>query len=92
MKVDTSNILFICGGTFNGLHKVIQRRVSAKVMGFGAEVQAQGKNTVGETAPQARTRRPDKIWTDTGIFRPAARDRYPGRVERRDPDPDPAGA
>ncbi|MCP3952074.1 MAG: ATP-dependent Clp protease ATP-binding subunit ClpX [Desulfobacterales bacterium] len=48
VKVDTSNILFICGGTFNGLHKVIQRRVSAKVMGFGAEVQAQGKNTVGE--------------------------------------------
>jgi len=48
VKVDTSNILFICGGTFNGLHKVIQRRVSAKVMGFGADVQAQGKNTVGE--------------------------------------------
>lgn len=48
VKVDTSNILFICGGTFNGLHKVIQRRVSAKVMWFGAEVQAQGKNTVGE--------------------------------------------
>jgi len=48
VKVDTSNILFICGGTFNGLDKVIQRRVSAKVMGFGAEVQAQGKNTVGE--------------------------------------------
>ncbi len=48
VKVDTSNILFICGGTFNGLHKVIQRRVSAKVMGFGAEVQAQNKNSVGE--------------------------------------------
>jgi len=48
VKVDTSNILFICGGTFNGLDKVIQRRISAKVMGFGAEVQAQGKNTVGE--------------------------------------------
>ncbi len=48
VKVDTSNILFICGGTFNGLDKVIQRRVSAKVMGFGADVQTQGKNTVGE--------------------------------------------
>jgi len=48
VKVDTSNILFICGGTFNGLDKVIQRRVSSKVMGFGADVQAQGKNTVGE--------------------------------------------
>jgi len=48
VKVDTSNILFICGGTFNGLHKVIQRRVSAKVMGFGADVQSRDKNTVGE--------------------------------------------
>ena len=48
VKVDTSNILFICGGTFNGLDKVIQRRVSSKVMGFGADVQAKGKNTVGE--------------------------------------------
>ncbi len=48
VKVDTSNILFICGGTFNGLDKVIQRRVSAKVMGFGADVQAQRKNPVGE--------------------------------------------
>jgi ATP-dependent Clp protease ATP-binding subunit ClpX len=48
VKVDTSNILFICGGTFNGLEKVIQRRISAKVMGFGAEVQAKDKNTVGE--------------------------------------------
>jgi len=48
VKVDTSNILFICGGTFNGLNKVIQRRVSAKVMGFGAEVQARDKNTLGE--------------------------------------------
>ncbi|MCK5527248.1 MAG: ATP-dependent Clp protease ATP-binding subunit ClpX, partial [Candidatus Latescibacteria bacterium] len=48
VKVDTSNILFICGGTFNGLEKVIQRRISSKVMGFGADVQAKDKNTVGE--------------------------------------------
>ncbi len=48
VKVDTSNILFICGGTFNGLNKVIQRRISSKVMGFGADVQAKEKNTIGE--------------------------------------------
>lgn len=52
VKVDTSNILFICGGTFNGLHKVIQRRVSAKVMGFGADVQSRDTNTVGELLRQ----------------------------------------
>ena len=36
IKVDTTNILFICGGTFTGLDKIIQRRTGAKVIGFGA--------------------------------------------------------
>ncbi len=47
VKVDTSNILFICGGTFNGLDKIIQRRVSSKVMGFGAKVTKQKESTPG---------------------------------------------
>ncbi len=38
IKVDTSNILFICGGTFNGLDRMIQRRVGSRVMGFGADI------------------------------------------------------
>lgn len=38
VKVDTTNILFICGGTFTGLDKIIQRRLGAKVMGFGAKI------------------------------------------------------
>ncbi len=38
VKVDTSNILFICGGTFNGLDKIIQMRLGSKVMGFGAKI------------------------------------------------------
>ena len=36
IRVDTSNILFICGGAFVGLEKVIQRRMGRHVMGFGA--------------------------------------------------------
>ena len=48
VKVDTSNILFICGGTFNGLDKIIQRRIASKVMGFGAKVVTQGKEKIGE--------------------------------------------
>ncbi len=43
VKVDTSNILFICGGTFNGLAQVVQQRVGAKVMGFGADVNSSKK-------------------------------------------------
>ena len=38
IKINTSNILFICGGAFVGLDKVIERRVSTSQMGFGAEV------------------------------------------------------
>ena len=38
VKVDTSNILFICGGTFTGLDQIIRRRIGSKTMGFGAKV------------------------------------------------------
>ncbi len=48
VKVDTSNILFICGGTFNGLDKVIARRLGSKSMGFGAEVISQDNRNIGE--------------------------------------------
>ncbi|MBT8373770.1 MAG: ATP-dependent Clp protease ATP-binding subunit ClpX, partial [Deltaproteobacteria bacterium] len=48
VKVDTSNILFICGGTFNGLDKIIQRRLGAKLMGFGAKIVKQEEKSIGE--------------------------------------------
>lgn len=38
LKIDTSNILFICGGAFEGLEKIIESRTGEKVMGFGAKV------------------------------------------------------
>lgn len=38
VKVDTTNILFICGGTFNGLDQIVQRRLGSKAMGFGAKI------------------------------------------------------
>ncbi len=54
VKVNTSNILFICGGTFNGLEKVIDRRLSAKSMGFGAEVKAPNAEGTGELLRQVQ--------------------------------------
>ena len=48
VKVDTSNILFICGGTFNGLEEIIQHRLGGKVMGFGADIQSQKERKIGE--------------------------------------------
>ncbi|MGB6010518.1 MAG: ATP-dependent Clp protease ATP-binding subunit ClpX [Desulfobacterales bacterium] len=49
VKVDTSNILFICGGTFTGLEQIIQRRLGSKVMGFGAKIIKQEERNIGET-------------------------------------------
>jgi ATP-dependent Clp protease ATP-binding subunit ClpX len=49
VKVDTSNILFICGGTFNGLEQIINRRLGSKLMGFGAKVKKETERSLGET-------------------------------------------
>jgi len=48
VKVDTANILFICGGTFTGLEQVIQRRLGSKAMGFGAKIHKMGERQIGE--------------------------------------------
>jgi ATP-dependent Clp protease ATP-binding subunit ClpX len=40
IKIDTSNILFICGGAFVGLERIIENRVAEHAMGFGADVHA----------------------------------------------------
>jgi ATP-dependent Clp protease ATP-binding subunit ClpX len=48
-QVDTTNILFICGGAFVGLEKVIDRRVGKKTMGFRADVKPHGSRDLGGT-------------------------------------------
>jgi ATP-dependent Clp protease ATP-binding subunit ClpX len=48
LQVDTSNILFICGGAFVGLDGIIQRRTGVKGIGFGADVQTRSDRKIGE--------------------------------------------
>jgi ATP-dependent Clp protease ATP-binding subunit ClpX len=48
VKVDTSNILFICGGTFNGLDKIIRNRIGSKVMGFEADIKGKGEIDINQ--------------------------------------------
>ena len=48
IQVDTTNILFICGGAFDGLDKIIERRLDRKSMGFGAEIKSKNDSNVGE--------------------------------------------
>jgi ATP-dependent Clp protease ATP-binding subunit ClpX len=48
IQLDTTNILFICGGAFDGLEKIIENRTGKKTMGFGAEVKSRLEKPVGE--------------------------------------------
>lgn len=48
LKIDTNNILFICGGAFVGLDKIIESRVSQHPLGFGADVKSAGEKDLAE--------------------------------------------
>jgi ATP-dependent Clp protease ATP-binding subunit ClpX len=48
LQIDTSNILFICGGAFVGLDTIIQRRIGVKGMGFGADMPTEKDRRLGE--------------------------------------------
>jgi ATP-dependent Clp protease ATP-binding subunit ClpX len=51
VKVNTSNILFICGGTFNGLDKIIRNRIGSKAMGFEADIKGKGEMDINQVMP-----------------------------------------
>ncbi|RPJ82938.1 MAG: ATP-dependent Clp protease ATP-binding subunit ClpX, partial [Deltaproteobacteria bacterium] len=55
VKVDTTNILFICGGTFTGLDKIIQRRLGQKAMGFSAKIAKKEEKNIGDTLREIAT-------------------------------------
>lgn len=48
IQIDTTNILFICGGAFDGIDKIIQSRIGQKVMGFRSEVRSRSDTSIGE--------------------------------------------
>jgi len=48
IQIDTTNILFICGGAFDGIDKIISARTSNKTLGFGAEIRSKSKGNIGE--------------------------------------------
>lgn len=48
LKVDTTNILFICSGAFGGLESVIQQRIGVKTLGFGADIKQKVEKKAGE--------------------------------------------
>ena len=49
IQIDTTNVLFICGGAFDGIEKIINNRIGTKTMGFGAEIQSRQNRNIGES-------------------------------------------
>lgn len=49
IQINTTNILFICGGAFDGIEKIIDARLGQKQLGFGAQIKSKRQRNVGET-------------------------------------------
>ena len=54
IQVDTTTILFICGGAFDGLDKIIEKRTDKKTMGFGADITSSAERDVGQILSQVQ--------------------------------------
>ena len=54
IQIDTSKILFICGGAFDGLDKIIERRVDRSSLGFGSELSSKKNRKIGELFRQVQ--------------------------------------
>ena len=54
IQIDTTNILFICGGAFDGIDKIVENRIGKKTMGFGAEIRGQSERTDEELMSQVQ--------------------------------------
>ncbi|WP_053955948.1 ATP-dependent Clp protease ATP-binding subunit ClpX [Inediibacterium massiliense] len=52
IQIDTTNVLFICGGAFDGIEKIIQKRTGHKAMGFGADIQRKEEKDIGALLDQ----------------------------------------
>ena len=53
IQIDTTNILFICGGAFEGLEKIIESRMDQKSIGFNAEIITKSDDNIGDILDQA---------------------------------------
>ncbi|MDP3029753.1 MAG: ATP-dependent Clp protease ATP-binding subunit ClpX [Deltaproteobacteria bacterium] len=54
VKVDTTNILFICGGAFVGLENIIRNRIGVKSMGFGADIRGASQSRIGDVLTEVK--------------------------------------
>ena len=77
LSIDTTNILFICGGAFAGLDKIIERRIGKNAVGFGADVRSQARRGAAELLTQVMPEDLMNVRADPRVRRPP-----PGRLRR----------
>ena len=90
IQIDTTNVLFICGGAFAGLDRIIEQRVGKKGLGFGAHLRSVSERTTGRRLRRGHARRHDQVRADPRVHRPAAglHQRAQPRPGRPGQDPD----
>ena len=54
IQIDTTNILFICGGAFDGIERIVENRIGKKTMGFGAELHSRGQRADADLMRKVR--------------------------------------
>ena len=90
LTIDTTNILFICGGAFANLEKIIERRIGHKGVGFAADVQSKQRARPARRLQRGAPRGPHELRADPGVHRaPAGHLGGPPALARRpgaDPD------
>ena len=85
LQIDTTNILFICGGAFDGLEKVIQNRTEKSGIGFAATVHSKTEKQARRGVPRGRARRPDQVRPHPRTGGPPAGGGHAGRTDRSTP-------
>ena len=79
IQIDTTNVLFICGGAFDGLERIVEERVGRRSIGFGSEVGDERRSSAGEILETADARGPAQVRAHPRVHRPAAGDRHARR-------------
>ena len=83
IQVDTSNILFICGGAFVGLDTIIEQRLNQKAMGFGADIRGKSDVRLGELLGAGAAGGSSQVWAHSGVRRTSAGRRDARRTRRK---------
>ena len=82
LQVDTTNILFICGGAFVGLEDIIEQRIGQKQIGFGAKIQSKKERRVWDLLQGGPAGRSAEVRHDPRVRRPPAGHRAAARAGR----------